>query len=77
MITAAEQALAADRNQRVSHRPLVSSVVVARPLKWIYKASQDKKENSSPWGAEWFLFFYLTAPSSVFQKRTGLCNRIL
>jgi hypothetical protein len=29
----AEQALAADRNQRVSHRQLVASAVVARPLK--------------------------------------------
>jgi len=47
------------------------------PLKRIYKASQEKKENSSPRGAEWVLFFYLTAPSSVFQKRTGLCNRTL
>ena len=45
-------------------------------LKRIYKASQEKKENSSPRGAEWFLF-YLTAPSSVFQKRVSLCNRIL
>ena len=31
--TCAEQALAADRNQRVSHRQLASSAVVARPLK--------------------------------------------
>jgi hypothetical protein len=30
---AAEQALAADRNQRVSHRQLASSVIVSRPLK--------------------------------------------
>jgi hypothetical protein len=50
---------------------------VGEPLKRIYKASQEKKENSSPRGAEWVLFFYLTAPSSVFQKRTGLCNRTL
>jgi hypothetical protein len=30
---ATQQALAADRNQRVSHRQLAASAVVSRPLK--------------------------------------------
>jgi hypothetical protein len=49
----------------------------APQLKAIYKASQEKKEHSPPRGAEWFLFLHLTAPSSVFQYRTRLCDRTL
>jgi len=49
----------------------------APQLKAIYKASQEKKERTYPRGAAWFLFLNLTAPSSVFQKLTSLCNRTL
>jgi len=49
---------------------------LGEPLKRIYKASQEKKENSSP-GVPKVFVFHLAAPGSVFQKRTGLCNRTL
>jgi hypothetical protein len=40
---------------------------VGEPLKRIYKASQEKKERTSPRVPKWFLF-YLTAPGNVFPK---------
>jgi hypothetical protein len=40
---------------------------VGEPLKRIYKASQEKKERTSPRVPKWFLF-YLAAPDLVFQN---------
>jgi hypothetical protein len=48
---------------------------VGEPLKRIYKASQAKKEKTSPRGAtEFFVLPHHTR--NCFQKLTNLCNRI-
>ena len=57
-----EPALGADSPVRVFILSCMSE-----PLKRIYKASQEKKENTSPRVPKGVLFFYLTAPERVFQ----------
>ena len=64
------------RLERTRHERASLLSCVGEPLKRIYKASQEKKRIVLPGVPNGFCFS-LPAPSSVFQKRTGLCNRIL
>ena len=44
------------RLERNRHLAVLFVKLCGEPLKRIYKASQEKKENTSPRDAEWFLF---------------------
>jgi hypothetical protein len=49
---------------------------VVEPLKRIYKASQAKKEKSSPWVPKGFVFLS-PGTRECFQKLSNLCNRMI
>jgi hypothetical protein len=48
---------------------------VGEPLKRIYKASQEKKERSSPKGAKWFFFLPRRTRSYVSETLVRECDR--
>jgi hypothetical protein len=55
-------------NQRAPNRELARARRLVAAGDWRRKASQEKKERTSPKGAEVVLFFALTAPSSGFSN---------